>query len=350
MRNRMLFILWCVICSLLVLPTFSFSAPAITPPPSWPKTISIGTAGVGNSQYNLAAGMANLIAKYTGVKSVPEASSVGGRTIHQLNNKDIEIGFSFADQAYDAARGLRDYKKYGRMNVRQMWMAATTPFAMITHADSGIKTFAALKGKRVMSRYSGNLMFGRVMDLFLEAEGMEIEDVKHIAFTGWKDGAAALKEKRIDAFIHPFPSAGIPSWIQELSLEIPVRLFTVEDEKLDSLLNKYKFLSKCSLSAKDYGPIIYNKDLIAVSPYNAIFCRADLPEDLVYAVMKAVFDHLEEIYPLHKTVKEWTDNPLFPGVVPYNPGVIRYWKEKGRWTAELDSLQKGLLIEVGESK
>jgi len=350
MRKRILLTLVCVPYLLFVLTIFSSPALGVTPSPNWPKTISIGTAGVGNAQYNLAVGMANLIAKYAGVKAVPEASSVGGRTIHQLNNKEIEVAFSFADQAYDAARGLRDYKKFGPMNVRQMWMGAPTPFAMIIHADSGIKTFTDLKGKRVMSRYSGNLTFGRVMDLFLEAEGMAIEDVKHIAFTGWKDGTSALKEKRIDTFIHPFPTSGMPSWIQELSLEIPVRLVTVQEKKLDSLLTKYRFLSKCSLSAKDYGPIIYNKDLMAVSPYNAVFCRADLPEDLVFAVMKAVFDHLEEIYPLHKLVKEWTDDPLYPGVVPYSPGVIRYWKEKGRWTGELDNLQKQFLIEVGESK
>lgn len=350
MKQRILLTLVCVTYLLFVLTIFSSPALGITPSPNWPKTISIATAGVGNAQYNLAAGMANLIAKYTGVRAVPEASSVGGRTIHQLNNKEVEIAFSFCDQAYYAARGLGDYKKFGSMNVRQMWMCAPTPFAMVTHGDSGIKTFADLKGKRVMSRYSGNLTFGKVMDLFLEAEGMTIEDVKHIAFTGWKDGASALKEKRIAAFIHPLPSEGMPSWLQELSLEIPARLFTIDEKKIDFLLDKYKFLVKCKLTAKDYGVTIYNNDLIAVSPYNAVFCRADLPEDLVYAVMKAVFDHLEEIYPYHKLVKEWTDNPLYPGVVPYNPGVIQYWKEKGRWSVELDKLQRGLLIEVGATR
>jgi len=231
-----------------------------------------------------------------------------------------------------------------------MWMCAPTPFAMITHGDSSIKEFTDLRGKRVMSRYSGNLTFGRVMDLYLEAEGMAIEDVKHIAFTGWKDGASALKEKRIDAFIHPFATEAIPSWLQEMSLEIPVRLFAVNEKKIDFLVNKYKYLSKSKLPGKIFGATVNNTDLIAASPYNGVFCRTDLPEDLVYAVMKAVFDHLDEIYPYHKIVKEWTDNPLYPGVVPYHPGVIRYWKEKGRWTQELENLQRRLFADVGESK
>ncbi|OGQ01260.1 MAG: hypothetical protein A2026_01025 [Deltaproteobacteria bacterium RBG_19FT_COMBO_46_12] len=349
MKHRVLLALLCVCCLFSVVSVFLLAS-AATPPPTWPKSISIAAAPVGTGNYSLAAGMANLVAKYTGVRAVPEASSVGGRTLHQLNNKDVEFAISFCDQAYEAARGLGEYKKYGAMHVRQLWMGTVAPLAMVTHNDLGIKTFADLKGKKVMSKYSGNLTFGKVMDLFLEGEGMPNEDINHIAFTGWKDGATALKEKRIAAFIHPMPSEGMPSWLKELSFEIPVRLFSIEEKKIDFLANKYKYVTKCKLSAKDYGDITYNKDLVTISPYNSMFCRADLPDDLVYAVMKAVFDHLSELYPYHKDVKEWTDNPLYPAVVPYHPGVIQYWREKGRWTVEMDKLQRQLLTEVGASR
>ena len=348
MRDRILLTLISV--SFLLVAAALTSASAVTPSPNWPKSISIAAAPVGTGNYSLAAGMANLVSKYTGVRAVPEASSVGGRTLHQLNNKEVEFAISFCDQAYEAARGLGEYKKLGAMNVRQLWMGVVAPLAMVAHSDSGIKTFSDLKGKKVMSRYSGNLTFGKVMDLFMEAEGMPIEEINHISFTGWKDGASALKEKRIAAFIHPMPSEGMPSWLKELSFEIPVRLFSVDEKKIDLLVNKYKYATKCKLSAKDYGVITFNKDLITLSPFNSMFCRADLTDDLVYAVMQAVFDHLNELYPYHKDVKEWTDNPLYPAIVPYHPGVIQFWKEKGRWTGEMDKLQRQLLTEVGASK
>lgn len=76
---------------LLILTTFCFSALAITPPTNWPKSISIAAATVGTANYALAAGMANLVSKYRGVRTVPEASSTGGRTLHQLNNKEVEF-------------------------------------------------------------------------------------------------------------------------------------------------------------------------------------------------------------------------------------------------------------------
>jgi len=332
----------------IIFGAFSSSSGAATLPPHWPQSISIAAAPIGRGNYSLAAGMANIVTKHIGVRTVPEASSVGGRTLHQLNNKEVEFAISFCDQAYEAARGTGEYKTYGPMNVRQLWMGAVAPFAMVTHADFGIRSFTDLKGKKVMSRYSGNLTFGKMMDLFLEAEGTE--NIKPIAFTGWKDGASALKGKRIAAFIHPMPGEGMPSWLKELSLEISVRLFSIEERKINFLANKYQYVTKCKLSAKDYGDITYNKDLATVSPFNSMFCRADLPDDLVFAVMKAVFDHLNELYPYHKDVKEWTDHPLHPAVVPYHPGVIQFWKEKGRWTTEMERLQRQLLTEVGASR
>jgi len=328
----------------------SFPGTICAAPADWPKTISIAAARVGTGNYNLSAGMGELITKYLGVKSVPEASSVGGKTLHLMNRKEVEFAVSFSDQAFDAARGIGNYKTDGKMNVRQMWMGTVAPFAMIARADSDIGTVAELRGRKVMGIYPGNMSFTKIMDLFLESEGMTRNDIKDISFTGWKEGSAAVKEKRVAAFIHPMPSEGMAGWLKQVSMEAKLRLFAVDEDKIDAIVKKYPYLMKCKLYAKYYGDMTLNKDLVTMSPVNSMFCRSDLPESLVYSVMKTVFDHLDELYPYHKDVKSWTDNPLYPAVVPYHPGVIKYWKEKGRWTPELDALQKKLLAEVGASK
>jgi TRAP transporter TAXI family solute receptor len=334
----------------LFFPTLSHLALAGTSRGDWPKSITIAAARVGTGNYALSAGMADLITKYMGIKAVPESSSVGGKTLHLLNKKEIEFAVSFCDQAYNAARGLDEYKSYGKMNIRQMWMGTVAPFAMVTRDDSGVKSIADLKGKTVMCEYPGNLTYGKVRDIFLEAEGMTREDIKDIPSSGVKEQSAALTDKRIVAFLMAFPSEGVPAWLEQLSIEVPVKLFSVSGGRLDPILKKYPFMRKTKLSAKYYSKMTSNQDLIAVSPINSMFCRGDLPETLVYEVMKTVFEHLKELYAFHKDVKEWTDTPLEPAVVPYHPGVIRYWKEKGKWTTELDQHQKQLLVEVGSTK
>ncbi len=266
-----LFVVSAAVCLVLVAAVLAFAAKQ--KPANWPKAVSIAAATVGTGNYSLAAGMANLISKHAGIRATPEASSVGGRTLYQLQNKEVEFAVSFSDQAYQAGRGIGPYKK-GKMNIRQVWMGTVAPLAMITYEGSGVKSFQDLKGKRVMDRYSGNLTFESTMNIFMEAEGMAEGDVKHTAFTGWKDGTSALTEKRIAAFIHPYPSDGMPSWLKELSMEIQVRLFSVDEKKIDAIQKKYRFMKRCVLSAKDYGPITYNKDLPTISPFNSMFCRA----------------------------------------------------------------------------
>ena len=335
-----------IVCLLLIIT----AAPSLAASPNWPKSISIAAARVGTVNYILSAGMAELIAKHMGIKSVPEPSSVGGKTLHLLNDKEVEFAVSFCDQAYDAARGLGNYKKYGKMNVRQLWMGGSTPFSMLSHNDFGIRSVAELRGKKVMGIYPGNMTFTKVMDLFLEAEGMTREDIKDISFTGWRQGATAIKEKRVAAFIHPFPSVGMAGWLKQVSMEFPVRMFGVSEEKVDWLVKKYSYLNKGTLQAKYYGDILFNKDLVTVGAVVSWFCRADLSDDLVYEVMKTVFGNLDKLYPLHKFVKQYTEKPLVPAVVPWHPGVIKYWKERGRWTNELSENQDRLLADIGVSR
>jgi len=316
----------------------------------WPKAVSIAAARVGTVNYTLSAGMAGLITQQMNIKAVPEPSSVGGKTLHLLNDKKVEFAVSACDQAYDATRGLGNYKEYGKMDARLLWMGSETPFAMITHGDLGIKSVSELRGKKVMGIYPGNMSFTLVMDLFLKVEGMTREDIKDISFTGWKEGATAVQEKRVAAFIHPFPSEGMASWIKQISMNFPVRMFGISEDKVDMLVKEYSYLKKSKLKAQYYGDILFNKDLVTVGNIVSWFCRSDLPDDFVYEVMKTVFENLDKLYPLHKFIKDYTDNPLAPAGVPFHPGAIKYWKEKGRWTEDLQQSQDKLLKEVGASR
>jgi TRAP transporter TAXI family solute receptor len=346
MKNMRWYFLVAIIGLMVTFPLSSANASSA----DWPKAISIAAARVGTVNYTLSAGMAELITKEMHIKAVPEPSSVGGKTLHLLNDKKVEFAVSACDQAYDATRGIGLYKKYGKMNARLMWMGSETPFAMVSHGDLGLRSVSELRGKRIMGIYPGNMSFTLVMDLFLKAEGMTRKDVTDISFTGWRQGATAVQEKRVAAFIHPFPSEGMAGWIKQISMDFPVRMFGISEEKVDSLAKEYSFLKKTKLKAKYYGDILYNQDLVTVGNIVSWFCRSDLPDDFVYAVMKTTFDNLDKLYPLHKFVRDYTDNPLAPFDVPMHPGVIKYWKEKGRWTQALQQRQDRLLKELGVSR
>jgi TRAP-type uncharacterized transport system substrate-binding protein len=70
-----------------------------------------------------------------------------------------------------------------------------------------------------------------------------------------------------------------------------------------------------------------------------------VPDDVVAAMMGALWDHPDKLRPLHPVFKEWTRErmPTHEITMPYHPGVIRFFKDKGVWTAEMERAQRQLL-------
>jgi TRAP-type uncharacterized transport system substrate-binding protein len=66
--------------------------------------------------------------------------------------------------------------------------------------------------------------------------------------------------------------------------------------------------------------------------------------------MKSIFDHVEELLPIHPVARVWVANPVASAVLPFHAGAVRYYKERKLWTDELEKKQKQLLLEAGASK
>jgi len=68
-------------------------------------------------------------------------------------------------------------------------------------------------------------------------------------------------------------------------------------------------------------------------------------EQVVTTVLKAIWDNVDKLPPLHPVFKEWTqERAASPDVtMPYHPAAIQFYKERGLWTAKMDEAQKKLL-------
>jgi TRAP transporter TAXI family solute receptor len=315
------------------------ASPSRSAPPDWPKTMSFPAGRVGTSVYAVTIGMSDLISKYTGVKTVPEAGATS-RNLVLLHRKQAELGLTFNDSAYFAVRGEGEFKEYGKMKIRLLFSnSVPTPFAFITRRDANIRTVADLKGKNVMCIYPPSSTFTIGANMLFDAVGMSPASVRAMSFSGNQEGSTALKERRIAAYIHVQTVPSVIPFVQELNTEIGVRLVGVPEEKLDAIMPRYPYFTKGVLPAKIYKELI---DIMA--------CREDLPDDLVYEVMKAIFDHVEELLPIHPVARIWTANPVAYAVLPFHTGAVKYYKERKLWTDQLEKKQKQLLADIAASK
>jgi TRAP transporter TAXI family solute receptor len=140
-------------------------------PQNWPKTISIAGGSPGGGMHALATGMATVLTKYLKIKTVAE-SGLFGKNLTLLAKDDVELAMAQADLTYDAARGLGNYKQFGKNKLRLLFSGSTPPAAFVVRADSGMKTTTDLKGKRVMFTMPSNMTFTACGEILLQAAGM----------------------------------------------------------------------------------------------------------------------------------------------------------------------------------
>jgi TRAP transporter TAXI family solute receptor len=335
-----------------MLPVLFFGIPAwsCAQTTETPKSMVIVDGRAATSTFALITGIAEMINRHIGIKTVSEAGTFG-RNVLLVHKKEAEFGMTNNDRAYFAVRGEDDYKPFGKLNVRLMFSSSNSPpFCFVTRRDANIRSVAELRGKKVMCVYPGNPAFTKGADIHLEAAGMSRKDVQAMSFSGHEEGDMALRERRISAYIHPMPITSVMPYLQELNYEVPIRLLSGPKDKLDVVLKKYPYFRQDTVPAKIYGDLVDQKDLVSIGVAETLVCQTGLSEDLIYKVMKAIFEHLPELTTFTPITKIWMGDPLSSAVLPYHPGAIMYYKEKKLWTNDLEKKQRDLLAEVGLSK
>jgi hypothetical protein len=78
---------------------------------------------------------------------------------------------------------------------------------------------------------------------------------------------------------------------------------------------------------------------------NTLFLtRPDMSDDTVYKVTKAIVENVALGKTYHRDLAHWNvKNSLTNVQLPFHPGAVRYYKDKGVWTAALEATQKRLL-------
>ena len=284
----------------------------------------LATGGTAGTYYPFGGAMAKIWnSKIPGMNVTAQATGASVENVRLINRDEVELALVQSDTidfAYHAKETFKE--KLTKMAV----IAVLYPeiIQVVVRGDSPIKSFADLKGKKVGVGAPGSGTEANFRQ-FLDVYGMKKEDVNG-QFLSFAESADQFKDKHIDAF---FVTAGIPNAaIMDVGASHSIRILSLPNDKVAALEKKYPFLAAATIPANTYKNQTSDVKTVAVSA--VLIVATKLKDDVVYKMTKALFENQAELIAAHAKGKELNIAKAVKGVsIPYHPGAVKYYKEKG---------------------
>ena len=307
-----------------------------------PKAASVGTMPKGGLTNLLGASLAKVITGHTPISATDRPFTGYLSYVPLVNRGELDMGFVTSPELHLAFNSLGNYKKKNK-NLRVICSGTTLNTGFIVRADSGIKTIVDLRGKRV-SWDIASLIVEMDEKASLRANGLNPDkDIIKVPVAGVVVGIRALGEGQVDASW----SAVGPAATKETAAKVGGLYWLPLCQSADDAAAKYIRQELPGVDVKFFkaGRVrdIQNDTWLIDYPNNLVTYQ-DFSDEAVYLMAKAIWENEDELVAIHRKFKGWQKRMVFPGVViPYHPGAIRFYKEVGAWTDEMDKVQQKLL-------
>jgi TRAP transporter TAXI family solute receptor len=306
-----------------------------TPADAQKKFISIGTGGptgvyfvVGNSICRMVhkeAAEGRKKGRKHGIRC--SAPSTGGSTynIGQISQGELDFGVAQSDWQYHAyhcdSKKVTCFKK-----LRAVFSVHPEPFQIIVGKDSGIKSWDNLKGKRVNIGNPGSGQRG-TMEVLMAAHGTKPGDFAKATELTSTEQSKALCDGKIDAYGY---TVGVPNAGVAVATDgCDAKIINLNGDVEKKLVEKYPFYAFATIPKGTYKTT--DADVTTFGVKATFVTSADVPEDVVYEVTRAVFENIDDFKKLHPAFANLNPKNMIKDALsaPLHPGAAKYYKEKG---------------------
>jgi TRAP transporter TAXI family solute receptor len=310
-----------ILCVLLILGAFSWTQ-ASAANPDWPKSLTIGTASPGGVYLPYGRFLAKL---WTDKLEIPVDAVATQGPVHNVKLLDLggaQIGFATMGIVLQGWNGTSDWTEGKRFrNMRALFPMYDTPFQLAVLRRSNITTLQQLE-KQPMGigprAGTGGTYIPNIMNL--------LGVVPEIKYGSIADLATELLAGR---YVASATMTGVPvPALSQAEDKEPLTFLRLSPEQIDTVRKAIPELSPSTISSKIYKSL--EKDYDTFGVYNFAISRADLPDDLVYHLVKVVFENTQaltqEVPSASDTIPQNVSKDTF---LPLHPGAIRYYREVG---------------------
>jgi TRAP transporter TAXI family solute receptor len=294
------------------------------------KFITIGTGGVTGVYYAAGGAICRLVnkdRKTHGIRCSVESTGGSVFNINTIKAGELDMGVAQSDVHYNASKGLGQFKDAGPYaDLRAVFSLHPEPFTVLARKELNAKGFADFKGKRFNVGNPGSGTRSSMEEL-LAAMGWKLSDFALASELKADEHGPALCDGKIDGF---FYAVGHPSAnIQDPTTSCGAKLVPLTGPAVDRLVKEKPYYAAATIPGGLYPA---NPDPTPTYGVLATFVSsAKVPADVVYAVVRAVFDNFEEFKKLHPALAVLkAENMVKDGLsAPLHEGAAKYYREKG---------------------
>ncbi len=295
-----------------------FAANARAAEPNWPPSLTVATASSGGTYHAYGAGLAQLLTRVLDVPVAERITEGPTENIQLIESGEVQIGFVTMGVALHGWDGTGDWT-HGRrfQSIRALFPMYDTPFTFVVPKDSPIQSLAGMAGKRIGVGPGGGTS-GIYIPQFLAALKIQAE----LVHGTWDEMAAQLQAGKLDALAAavgaPFPA------LAGLDAKKKVRFVPLSQGEIVALRLAMPELAPSVIPAGIYPSLLRNYRTVGL--YNFAVASKDMPNDLAYAIVDAVFANRDALVQAHPAAAATVrSNFSHNGFLPYHPGTLRYY-------------------------
>lgn len=315
----------CAVALTMVLGLFAGTAPAARAQET--VFLKIGSSSLGGQWFPTMSLTASVINNE--VPGAVATVTTGGAitNVRDIDTGKIQLGFSYTSTIAEAWEGQGAFKRPHR-KIRTIGVYFDSSFQIAVRADSEIRSFQDIKGKRSTAGRRG---WGstQAYERMLECHGLSFDRIREtggrVHHVGWSDAALLMKDRQVDVIQL---AQSIPNpLVMELETAFPVRVLGMDKRCVDELVQKHPGYVAVKVPAgASRGQA---EDAWTIGDNNVLVGSADLPEDLVYQITKAIYENPGVFASLGWLKNMSVENAANGVHMPFHKGAARYFQEKG---------------------
>ena len=299
----------------------STSVPATDP--DRPKSLTLATASPGGVYYVYGEELAKILTEKLGIPVNPQPTQGTVHNVKLLDSGGAQLGMTTTGVALQGWNGTADWTGGKQIrNMRALFPMYDTPLQALVLRRSRHHGPRTARPETQLTQAPKRAPAATYVPAILKVLGISAV----ISFGSLDDAATDLPTGHMDAFM---TTIGAPApAIQNIETKEPVTFLSPSSEQIETIRKAMPEFSSSTIAAGTYRSL--DKDYVTVGMYNFGVGRADLPDDLVYQLVKAVFENQPRLVKASAVASDTLpQNVVKNTFLPFHPGAVRYYREIG---------------------